>query len=151
MRVSAAAASFVIAFLPLLAWAGSWVSGAKEGVAIQGYDAVAYHTQGKDLKGALEYAHSWGGTTWLFSSEANRALFLESPEKYAPQYGGHCALSVANGRNSRGTGDAWTIRNGKLYLNGGKEARIQWLQNTSHNIYWADRKWPEIRSRLEAE
>jgi hypothetical protein len=130
--------------------AASWISGAAEGVAIQGYDAVAYHTQKADMKGSPKYTHEWASTVWHFSSEENQKLFATAPEKYAPQYGGYCALSVANGGTSQGAGDAWTLRDGKLYLNGSKDVRARWVANQNKNIYWADRNWPDIKRQLEA-
>jgi YHS domain-containing protein len=143
--------TLLVGIFPLCAWGASSISGAKEGVAIQGYDVVAYHTQDREAKGTPEFRHEWGGTVWFFASDASRKLFAENPEKFAPQYGGHCSLAMAGGSNSRGAGDAWTIREGKLYLNGSKQVRTQWLAKVSQNVYWADRNWPPIKARLEAE
>jgi len=151
MRLIVVGFCLVVGVLPLCAWGGSSISRAKDGVAIQRYDAVAYHTQGRDVKGTPDFRHEWGETVWFFSSDANRKLFAENPEKYVPQYGGHCALAMANGRDSRGAGDAWTIRDGKLYLNASKQVRTQWLSNVTQNVYWADRNWPTIRARLESQ
>jgi YHS domain-containing protein len=140
-----------ITLLSSVCFAGSWISGATDGVAIQGYDPVAYFTQKNAIKGSAKNSHEWGGTVWFFVSSKNRDLFAADPEKYAPQYGGHCALSVANGKNGKGAGDAWTISDDKLYLNASKEVRSRWLQKVSQNIYWADREWPKIKERLVAK
>jgi len=59
------------------------------GVAIKGYDTVAYHTEGRAVKGASKYAHRWNDAKWYFSSAANRDQFATDPERYAPQYGGY--------------------------------------------------------------
>ncbi len=59
------------------------------GVAIKGYDTVAYHTEGKAVLGRSEYAHEWNDAVWYFSSAENRDLFAADPERYAPQYGGY--------------------------------------------------------------
>jgi YHS domain-containing protein len=135
----------------LNALAGSPISGAKDGVAIQGYDPVAYFVQREAVKGSPEQIHQWSGTVWFFSSAENKSAFAAEPDKYAPQFGGHCSLSMAKGRASRGAGDAWSVLDGKLYLNGNQEARATWLRNTSQSIYWADKEWPRIRDRLLAE
>lgn len=81
-----------IAFLLL----GAAVAGASDkvytsifGVAIKGYDTVAYHTEGKALKGSSKISHKWNDAKWYFVSEANRDLFVKDPERYAPQYGGY--------------------------------------------------------------
>lgn len=135
----------------MAAMAGSPISGAKEGVAIQGYDPVAYFVSDDAVRGTPEHAHEWADTIWFFSSAENKEAFAAQPDKYAPEYGGHCALSVANGKVSRGAGDAWSVRNGKLYLNGSKEVRTRWMQNFVQNIRWGDREWPKLRDRLLAE
>ena len=59
------------------------------GVAIKGYDPVAYHTEGRAVKGKSAFAHTWNDAKWHFATEANRDLFVSNPEKYAPQYGGY--------------------------------------------------------------
>ena len=68
-----------------------------KGVILKGYDAVAYFKQGKPLKGNPEIASTYQGVTYLFASAANKADFDKDPAKYVPQYGGFCALGVANG------------------------------------------------------
>ena len=59
------------------------------GIAIKGYDTVAYHTEGRAVKGNSEFLYTWNDAKWYFISNANRELFVEDPERYAPQYGGH--------------------------------------------------------------
>ena len=59
------------------------------GVAIKGYDTVAYHTRGQAIKGDSRYAFEWNDAKWYFSTAANRDLFAGDPERYAPQYGGY--------------------------------------------------------------
>lgn len=131
--------------------AGSPISGAKQGVAIQGYDTVAYFTQKNAIKGLSAYQVKWSGTVWFFSSAQDERRFVANPRKYAPQYGGHCALSVANGSHADGAGDAWTVLDDKLYLNNSKDVRSVWLEDASRNIYWAERAWPQIKAQLLAQ
>jgi len=59
------------------------------GVAIKGYDTVAYHTEGRALKGKSKFSHKWNDAKWYFSSAENKDLFAADPEHYAPQYGGY--------------------------------------------------------------
>jgi len=59
------------------------------GVAIKGYDTVAYHTEGRAVKGNSEFSYTWNDAKWYFASEENKKLFAEDPERYSPQYGGH--------------------------------------------------------------
>src|SRR5262245_41912427 len=65
------------------------------GIAIRGYDPVAYFADSKPLKGEAKYSYGWRGATWQFASEQHRDLFAQSPEKYAPQYGGYCTYGVS--------------------------------------------------------
>ena len=60
-----------------------------DGIALKGYDTVAYFTVGKPVKGDLQFSHEWKGSKWLFSSKEHLDLFASSPGKYAPQYGGY--------------------------------------------------------------
>ena len=59
------------------------------GVAIKGYDTVAYHTEGRAIKGNSKFSHTWNDAKWYFASTANRDLFVKDPERYSPQYGGY--------------------------------------------------------------
>ena len=93
--------SFSAALLLLTGWGGAEAgSSPAAGVAIRGYDAVAYFTAGKALKGSESFSFSWHGMTWLFSSDENRDRFTKDPEKYAPQYDGYCAWAMTEGRKA---------------------------------------------------
>ena len=59
------------------------------GVAIKGYDTVAYHIEGRAVKGKSKFSHKWNDAKWYFSSAGNKDLFAADPERYAPQYGGY--------------------------------------------------------------
>jgi YHS domain-containing protein len=61
----------------------------KEGIAIKGYDPVAYFDEGGPAKGTEEYSFEWNGAKWLFSTKEHLESFSENPEKFAPQYGGY--------------------------------------------------------------
>ena len=148
--VQVLAAVFFIASAPA-ASAGSPISGARNGPAIQGYDPVAYFMRKEAVKGVPEHGYEWSGATWHFSSAENKGLFAAEPEKYAPQYGGHCSASVANGKVTPGAGDAWSVHGGKLHLHATSEARTYWIQNYAKSLYWTDREWPKLRDRLLAE
>ena len=59
------------------------------GVAVKGYDVVAYHTEGRAVKGKKAFSHKWNDAKWYFANAGNRDLFVAEPERYAPQYGGY--------------------------------------------------------------
>ena len=114
------------------------------GIAIKGYDPVAYFTQGAPVKGSSQFAHQWMGATWLFANSQDRDLFMASPEKYAPQYGGYCAYAVSQGHTAGIDPEAWTIIDGKLYLNYSKGVQRKWQMDTKGGIEQADKNWPSL-------
>jgi YHS domain-containing protein len=118
-----------------------------EGVAIKGYDPVAYFTEGRPVKGKEEFQYEWKGAKWRFASEEHRALFKSSPDKYAPRYGGYCAYAVSQGKTADIDPDAWNIVNGKLYLNLNKDVQRIWNRDIPGYIMKADHNWPHILDR----
>jgi YHS domain-containing protein len=115
--------------------------------AIRGYDPVAYFSQGKPVKGSKEHAVSWNGATWYFSSAANQAAFKSMPEKYAPQYGGYCAYGLSQGHKAPIDPEAWTILDGKLYLNYSKDVKSTWDKDRPKYIQDANTNWPKIKDK----
>jgi len=65
------------------------VNKSDDGVAIKGYDSVAYHTEGRAVKGRTQFSYKWNDAEWHFASAENRDLFAASPDRFAPQYGGY--------------------------------------------------------------
>lgn len=96
------------------------------GVAIRGYDPVAYFTEGTPTQGSDEFTTQWQDATWKFASEENLALFEEDPKRYAPQYGGYCAYGVAQGYLVKIEPENWSIVDDKLYLNYDDEVQSKW-------------------------
>ncbi len=85
--------------------------------AIQGYDPVAYFTQSKAMKGKKEYSTNNEGVRYLFSSSENKELFLKTPNKYEPEYGGWCAYAMGlSGEKVSIDPKTFKIVDGKLYL-----------------------------------
>jgi len=115
--------------------------------AIRGYDPVAYFTQGRPVKGSPELTHQWKGATWRFASAENRERFAAAPEKYAPQYGGYCAYGVASGYAVKIEPDAWSVVDGKLYLNYDRSVQKSWQSDVPGYIRKADVNWPRVLER----
>jgi hypothetical protein len=115
-----------------------------EGVAIKGYDPVAYFMDGQPVKGSDEFTHAWNDAVWKFSSARHRDLFAGDPEKYAPRYGGYCAFAVSIGRTADIDPGSWTIVDGKLYLNLDKKTKRLWEQDIPGNIRKGDEIWPRL-------
>tara|TARA_R100000027_G_scaffold66167_2_gene61630 strand:+ start:19697 stop:20155 length:459 start_codon:yes stop_codon:yes gene_type:complete len=114
------------------------------GVAIHGYDPVAYFTQKKPVKGTKEWNFKWNDATWYFASKENRDLFEKDPDQYAPQYGGYCAWAVANGSTADIDPDSWTIVDGKLYLNYNSKIQKKWEADRQALIQKANQEWPKL-------
>lgn len=114
------------------------------GVAIKGYDPVAYFTVGQPTKGTSDYSYAWNGAEWRFVSAANRDLFKADPAKYAPQFGGYCAWAVSRGYTAGIDPAAWKIVNHRLYLNYSAKVQAQWAEDISGNIAKAEENWPKI-------
>ncbi len=117
----------------------------EDGLAIRGYDPVAYFTDGQPVEGDPAHSTEWQGATWRFASAGNREMFLAEPEKYAPQYGGFCAWAVAaKGKLYSTQPDNWTIHDGRLFLNYNDDIQARFETDIPGFVAEADRRWPEI-------
>ena len=137
-----AAVSIAAIFTPALA-AQPQVYSAR-GAAIRGYDPVAYFTERMPVRGSNEFTFEWNGATWRFKNAENRDLFADNPEMYAPQYGGYCAWAVSRGYTARIDPDAWSIYEGKLYLNYNLRIRRRWSEDIPSNVALGDANWPGV-------
>ena len=120
-----------------------------KGVAIRGYDPVAYFVSAEAQKGKKEFSHVHAGNTWRFANQANKDAFISNPIAYLPQYGGHCAFAASKGSIASTDPKAWTIRDGKLYLNYSISVRKRWLRNVAENIVKADANWPTLSKKVK--
>jgi YHS domain-containing protein len=120
---------------------------APEGKAIRGYDPVAYFTEQKPVAGNSSFVYKYQGADWYFATADNRDAFRANPEKYLPQYGGYCAYGTSRGYKAPTEADAWTIENGKLYLNYNQKVRTTWDQDRPGYIKKADANWKEIKDK----
>ena len=118
-----------------------------DGVAIKGYDPVAYFTEQKALEGNSNYNFEWSGSVWKFVSKDNLNLFQKNPEKYAPQYGGYCAYGCSEKHQSPTDPKAFTIINDKLYLNYNQKVKEMWIKDTTNRIQAANQYWKSIYNK----
>ncbi len=116
------------------------------GLAVRGYDVVAYFTTGKPVLGSDKFAQAHGGATYRFASQANLDAFKADPAKYEPAFGGFCAYGVALGKKFDGDPLLWKIVGGKLYLNLNSDIQAKWGEDIAGNIAKADGNWSDIRS-----
>ena len=156
LRNLLSAAAFAAAALPGAgpAFANDSVNtGYFGGVAIMGYDTVAYFTEDRAVKGSEDFSYEWLGTPWHFASREHQEMFMSDPTKYAPQYGGYCAPEVA------GTGsvtinidpEAFKIIEGKLYLSYDAGNAAAFAENASDLVPKADANWPNVHAELDVE
>ena len=112
------------------------------GLAIKGYDAVAYFTESKPVKGSPQFTAEWNGARWQFASQEHRDMFQGEPAKYAPQYGGYCAWAVGHNYTADADPQAWKIVDGKLYLNYNKAVQDKWSPDAASKwIPDANKNW----------
>ncbi|MFT3678903.1 MAG: YHS domain-containing (seleno)protein [Ferruginibacter sp.] len=119
----------------------------ESGRAIRGYDPVAYFMQEKAVPGVDSLVYQWNNADWYFSSREHLDQFKANPAKYAPQYGGYCAYGLSNGYKAPTNADAWTITDGKLYLNYNLEVRDEWNKQRAERIKKADQNWPAVKNK----
>lgn len=131
--------------VPSFAVAKSEINKSWQGVAIKGYDPVAFYEDGKPVKGSDKYEYKWRDAKWRFASAEHRDLFQANPENYAPQYGGYCAWAVSQGSTANvDPKNAWKIVEGKLYLNYNVKIQEKWAKDIPGNIKKADANWPGV-------
>lgn len=121
------------------------VAGAS-GIAIDGYDPVAFFTEGKPVHGSPSITATHRGATYLFANEANRKRFSADPDRYVPQYGGYCAYGVSVGALFPVDVSTWQVRNGKLYLNLNPEILSAFNADFEGAIAKAEKNWPALRA-----
>jgi YHS domain-containing protein len=142
--VVAAAFIFAVA-MPLHAETKSEIFKNWRGIAIKGYDPVAYHKSGKSIEGSSKYELDWKNAKWRFASAEHRDLFKSDPEQYAPRYGGYCAWAVSQGYTAGvDPKNAWRIVGGKLFLNYNVDIQKKWAKDIAGNIKKADANWPGV-------
>jgi YHS domain-containing protein len=112
------------------------------GIALKGYDPVAYLSDNKPVKGSSEYAYDWRGATWQFASAENRDRFASDPETFAPQFGGFCSFAVSKGFTADVSSDAWHIEEGRLYLFADQNFRDKWVAGLGEgSLQQSSAKW----------
>jgi YHS domain-containing protein len=133
----------------LAACASSSLVFQKDGLALRGYNPVAYFTQGQPVKGLPQFQAQHQGAVFHFASAAHRDSFVAAPEQYAPQYGGCCAFGMSNGYKAATDPASFTLRQGKLYLNYNSEVQKMWTANMPALISKADQLWPAASTQTK--
>lgn len=119
----------------------------KTGLAINGYDPVAYFTAGKPTKGDFQITAEYQSAVYRFASKENREQFLKDPGKYAPRYGGYCAYGVAVDKKFAADPTVWKIVDGHLYLNVDKNIADKFNKDLPGYIAKADQNWKSLADK----
>ena len=118
---------------------------------LNGYDPVAYHTEGRPVKGNGYHVAEHDGVTYMFANKKNRKRFEADPEQFLPAYGGFCAYGVALGKKFASDPEVWRIENGKLFLNLDTDIQKKWEKDLPGHLQKSDANWPQIADKAPAE
>ena len=118
------------------------------GVAIDGFDPVSYFTDPEPQPGKPDFEYIWQGVSWYFENPANRDVFMRSPEVYAPQFGGHCAMSLSRGYLSDGKARLYLVDALKLYFFYSTANRDAFLLSKATALQAALDNWPKLSQQL---
>ncbi|MEQ3671774.1 YHS domain-containing (seleno)protein [Pseudophaeobacter sp.] len=124
--------------------AGVELNASSTGLAMQGYDPVAYFTDGAPAKGSYKITTVFNDATYRFASEEHKAQFEANPEAYLPAYGGYCAFGAAMGFKFDGDPTYWKIVDNTLYLNLSKDTQERWEGNIPGFVQDANGHWANI-------
>ncbi len=143
--------SLLIALVSLLAFSTSTVIAADitnvagaSGIAVNGYDCVAFFTEGKPVNGNPEISFKHHGAVYFFASKENKAKFEKDADKYAPQFGGYCAFGVSVGALFPIDINTWQIIDGKLYINLNPDIKKLFDKDHAANLAKAVKNWPDL-------
>lgn len=118
------------------------------GLAISGFDPVAYFTDAQALPGKGEYEQAVAGAVWRFRSVGNQAAFMADPNVYMPRFGGYDPVGVARGVAVAGNPLLWVISGKRLYLFYAAETRDAFADDSDRTIATADREWSSVNRTL---
>jgi YHS domain-containing protein len=116
-----------------------------QGIAAHGYDPVAFFTEGKANKGDSQWRSTYGGAAYYFQSNSNREMFDKDPAKYAPQYGGYCAMSMTMGKLEDVDPNYFVVHGDKLLLQHNEKAYMMFSKDVEGNIKKADANWAKLQ------
>jgi hypothetical protein len=114
------------------------------GLAISGFDPVAYFSRHQAVLGDPQVELTQNGTVWRFLNEGNRAAFADHPEVYTPRFGGYDPVAINRGVSVAGNSLIWAVAGDRLFLFYDDRARAEFLANPGVVIDGATRKWPEV-------
>lgn len=118
-----------------------------DGIAIHGYDPVAYFVEGEARRGSTEFRYEKDGVTYLFSSQEHLDLFTANPELYVPEFGGYSVFGMARGKAYTTDPTVFDVIDGRLYLSRNEKVRELWMANPDGYIAQAEAAWRNANGR----
>jgi hypothetical protein len=118
------------------------------GLAIGGYDPVAFYTDGKPVAGSPDFEFRYGGAVWRFCNVGNREAFAARPDVYTPKFGGYDPLGVAHGVAVAGNPSLWSITGGRLFLFYDRDRLAAFAADAERITSAAERKRPDVLRTL---
>jgi YHS domain-containing protein len=118
------------------------------GLALRGYDPVAYFDGGKPVKGQAKYSAAFNGSQYWFISAQHRQAFLKEPIRYIPQFGGFCTVGASYGQKVDADPSTGRVVNGKLYVNYNMKAQAIFDKDPLDSIKRAEEKWPSVKDQV---
>jgi hypothetical protein len=118
------------------------------GLAIEGFDPVAYFVDSRPMMGLPEFEASEAGVVWRFRNEGNRASFVAHPDIYGPQFGGYDPCDLARGVTFAGNPRFWLISEQRLYLFGREDSRDAFAADPRRFLRDAHARWPALEQGL---
>ncbi len=116
----------------------------RKGIAIQGYDPVAFFTDGRPAKGDPQFQSDYRGARYYFASSEHKAMFEKDPARYEPQFGGYCAYGVSHGARAPVKIEAWQIVNGRLLMQYDLSVKDEFNKDQQGTLKKADQNWPGL-------
>lgn len=116
----------------------------RDGVAIQGYDPVAFFTDNRAVQGSSQFQSQYDGAKYYFASAEHKSAFDKEPGKYEPQFGGYCAYGASQGHPAPVKIEAWQIVNGRLLMQYDLGIKDKFNKDQQGNLRKADQNWPGI-------
>ena len=147
IRTLLTAAGLTVAIAGSALAAGPELNASSTGLALQGYDPVAYFTVGEPTRGDWTITSVHNDATYRFANEENKAAFDADPDAYLPEYGGYCAFGAAMGFKFDGDPNFWKIVDGELFLNISQDIQERWVTDIPGYVEQADANWVDIADK----
>ena len=145
LRVAMAALCIGVAAVSCPAWAQDAGQADAPRLALNGYDPVAYFTEGRPELGKAEFEYTWDEARYRFASEEHLSMFRDDPDRYAPQYAGLCTMGMSKGKKVEANPENWLISDGRLFVFNPSDGPARFQADPQTAEAAADRNWEQLK------